>query len=78
MKLRIQQIYKSNIHIGYDTFCWKFLWLKFPKLNMKLRIQQIYKYNIHIGYDMFLLKIVSLANLLHKNEFFKFCLHIQK
>ncbi len=23
MKLRIQQIYKYNIHIGYDIFCWK-------------------------------------------------------
>jgi hypothetical protein len=35
MKLRIQQIYKYNIHIGYDMFCWKLcLWLiSFTRMN---------------------------------------------
>jgi hypothetical protein len=33
MKLRIQQIYKSNIHIGYNIFCWKFSLIEISKIE---------------------------------------------
>jgi len=33
MKLRIQQIYTSNIHIGYDIFCWNLSLVEISKIE---------------------------------------------